>query len=115
MFEYFTLFIVQFVRNTFVYQIPHEKEIRSTYEINTLQNGKCFERFLFTRWYVLLKKKKRKKARLFAALTHSFPDTSQLYMSNILTLHVMLGCTGASVGLTNRAFWCWNLGNDVSM
>ena len=46
---------------------------------------------------------KKKKARLFAALTHSFPDTSQLYTSHILTLHVMFGCTGASVGLTNRA------------
>ena len=66
MFEYFTLFIVPFVRNIFVYQIRHEKEIRSTYEINTLQNGKCFERFLFTRWYVLLKKKSS-----FVRCTHS--------------------------------------------
>lgn len=74
MFEYFTLFSVPFVRNAFVYQIPHEEETRSTYEINKFVD------------------------------IHSFPDTSKLHISYLLTLHVMFGCTGASVGLTNRAF-----------
>lgn len=34
----------------------------------------------------------------------SFSNTSTRHISYILTLHVVFGCTGASVGLTNRAF-----------
>ena len=34
------------MRSKFVYQLPHEKGIISTYEINTLLHGKCSIRFL---------------------------------------------------------------------
>lgn len=86
MFEYVTLFSVPFVRNAFVYQILHEKEIRSTYEINkfSVENSlNDFYSFVDAR---------------------SFSNTSTRHISYILTLHVVFGCTGANVGLTNRAF-----------
>lgn len=86
MFEYFTFFSVPFVRNAFVYQIPHEEETRSTYEINKFSVENSLNDFYS-----------------FVDI-HSFPNTSKLHFSYLLTLHVVFGCTGASVGLTNRAF-----------
>ena len=48
----------------------HEKTL-STYEINKLQHGKCFVRFLFTRLIIRIRK-----------LTRSFSDTTQLVNKN---------------------------------
>jgi len=59
--------VVPFVE--FVYQITRKN--LSTYEINKLQHGKCFVRWLFTRLIIRIRK-----------LTRSFSDTTQLVNKN---------------------------------
>ena len=63
--------------NKFVYSVLHEKENLSTYEINTVQHGKCFQLYDF---YSLVDT--YQKTHSFATLTRSFSDTTQLVNKN---------------------------------
>ena len=69
MFEYVTLFSVPFVRNAFVYQILHEKEIRSTYEINKFSVENSLKIFIHSLTLVR-----------FLLLLHAISHIYSLYM-----------------------------------